>query len=69
MTSWAKWNGTGLSPEESERIDPGLLAGRALQGTPAVVFLTGQPVPGKRRGTGLVAAQLNRHSGIVDVDR
>ncbi|MFD5588828.1 zeta toxin family protein [Streptomyces sp. NPDC127063] len=51
-----------------ERIVPDLLEGRASQETPTVVFLVGQPGAGKSRVTEMVAAQLNRHGGFVDVD-
>ncbi|MGW1004809.1 zeta toxin family protein [Streptomyces sp. NPDC002520] len=51
-----------------ERIVPDLLEGRTPQATPTVVFLVGQPGAGKSRVTELVAAQLNRHGGFVDVD-
>lgn len=62
-----------LPPEENERIFrerivPDLLRGRASQQTPTVVFLVGQPGAGKSRVTEMVAAQLNRHGGFVDVD-
>ncbi|CAL9332526.1 zeta toxin family protein [Streptomyces sp. enrichment culture] len=62
-----------LSPEENERIFrerivPDLLEGRASQETPTVVFLVDQPGAGKSRVTELVAAQINRHGGFVDVD-
>ncbi|MGV9920823.1 zeta toxin family protein [Streptomyces cellulosae] len=62
-----------LPPEENERIFrerivPDLLHGRASQETPTVVFLVGQPGAGKSRVTEMVAAQLNRHGGFVDVD-
>ncbi|MGW0841182.1 zeta toxin family protein [Streptomyces sp. NPDC002787] len=51
-----------------ERIVPDLLAGRAGQETPTVVFLVGQPGAGKSRVTEMVAGVLNRHGGFVDVD-
>ncbi|MGW0188106.1 zeta toxin family protein [Streptomyces sp. NPDC003362] len=51
-----------------ERIVPDLLEGREPQETPTVVFLVGQPGAGKSRVTEMVAAQLNRHGGFVDVD-
>lgn len=62
-----------LPPEENQRIFrgqivPDLLAGRAEQQTPTVVFLVGQPGAGKSRVTELVAAQLNRHGGFADID-
>ncbi|MFF5256871.1 zeta toxin family protein [Streptomyces leeuwenhoekii] len=62
-----------LPQEENERIFregivPELLHGRASQETPTVVFLVGQPGVGKSRVTEMVAAQLNRHGGFVDVD-
>lgn len=62
-----------LPQEENERIFregivPELLHGRASQETPTVVFLVGQPGAGKSRVTEMVAAQLNRHGGFVDVD-
>ncbi|MFF7388426.1 zeta toxin family protein [Streptomyces scabiei] len=51
-----------------ERIVPDLLAGRAGQETPTVVFLVGQPGAGKSRVTEMVAGALNRHGGFADVD-
>ncbi|MEV5444071.1 zeta toxin family protein [Streptomyces sp. NPDC052644] len=47
---------------------PHLLQGRASQETPTVVSLVGQPGADKSRVTEMVAAQLNRHGGFVDVD-
>ncbi|MBV6700232.1 zeta toxin family protein [Kitasatospora aureofaciens] len=51
-----------------ERIVPDLLAGRALQETPTVVVLIGQPGAGKSRVTEMVAAKLNQHGGFADID-
>ncbi|WP_345116489.1 zeta toxin family protein, partial [Streptomyces drozdowiczii] len=51
-----------------ERIVPDLLAGRAPQQTPTVVFLVGQPGAGKSRVTEMVAAALARHGGFADID-
>lgn len=51
-----------------ERIVPDLLAGRAPQETPTVVFLVGQPGAGKSRVTEMVADKLNQHGGFADID-
>ncbi|AYA17996.1 zeta toxin protein [Streptomyces alfalfae] len=51
-----------------ERIVPDLLQGRTPHETPTIVFLIGQPGAGKSRVTEMMAAQLNRHGGFVDVD-
>lgn len=45
-----------------------LLAGRATQEIPTVVFLIGQPGAGKSRVTDMVAKVLNQRGGFVDVD-
>ncbi|GGV54580.1 hypothetical protein GCM10010293_68580 [Streptomyces griseoflavus] len=57
-----------LPRKENERIVPDLLQGRASQEMPTVVFLVGQPGAGRSRVTEMVAAQLDRHGGFVDVD-
>ncbi|MEU3527481.1 zeta toxin family protein [Streptomyces sp. NPDC038707] len=51
-----------------ERIVPDLLAGRDSRETPTVVFLVGQPGAGKSRVTEMVAALLNQHGGLADID-
>jgi len=51
-----------------EEIVPQLLAGRARQQTPTVVFLVGQPGAGKSRLTEVLAARLNQRGGFVDID-
>jgi len=61
-------------PEDENRaifrdeIVPDLLAGRATQEIPTVVFLIGQPGAGKSRVTDMVADVLNKRGGFVDVD-
>ncbi|MFB7739823.1 zeta toxin family protein [Streptomyces sp. NPDC056112] len=47
---------------------PRPVTGSHPQDTPTVVFLVGQPGAGKSRVTEMVATQLNRHGGFVDVD-
>ncbi|MFG2775938.1 zeta toxin family protein [Streptomyces sp. NPDC048350] len=51
-----------------ERIVPDLLAGRAPQEMPTVVFLIGQPGAGESRVTEMVVNALDQHGGVVDVD-
>jgi adenylate kinase family enzyme len=51
-----------------ERIVPALLAGRVPQEKPTIVFLVGQPGAGKSKVTEMVAAQLDKHGGFVDID-
>ncbi|MFC4516443.1 MULTISPECIES: zeta toxin family protein [Streptomyces] len=52
----------------TDRIVPDLLADRAPQEIPTVVFLIGQPGAGKSKITEMMAGVLNQHGGFVDVD-